>query len=131
MYDIVGSALQAGAVGVLCIIGAGLLITVLEQLRERRRLLSALDAFGTPRRTLGRSVLWQTAVPVVLGLALAVGCGLGLGLLLLHLVSKPVLPDWSGIAALTGAAGAVILAVTALSLPLLWRLMRPDGLRTE
>ncbi|MER7652365.1 MULTISPECIES: FtsX-like permease family protein [Streptomyces] len=131
VYDIVGSALQAGAVGVLCIIGAGLLITVLEQLRERRRLLSALDAFGTPRRTLGRSVLWQTAVPVVLGLALAVGCGLGLGLLLLHLVSKPVLPDWSGIAALTGAAGAVILAVTALSLPLLWRLMRPDGLRTE
>ncbi|KOT91212.1 integral membrane protein [Streptomyces sp. NRRL F-5755] len=131
VYDIVGSALQAGAVGVLCIIGAGLLITVLEQLRERRRLLSTLDAFGTPRRTLGRSVLWQTAVPVVLGLALAVGCGLGLGLLLLHLVSKPVLPDWPGIAALTGTAGAVILAVTALSLPLLWRLMRPDGLRTE
>ncbi|WP_030671935.1 FtsX-like permease family protein [Streptomyces rimosus] len=131
VYDTVSSALQAGAVGVLCVIGAGLLISVLEQLRERRRLLSALDAFGTPRGTLGRSVLWQTAVPVVLGLALAVGCGLGLGLLLLHLVGKPVLPDWFGIAALTGSAGAVILAVTALSLPLLWRLMRPDGLRTE
>ncbi|KAA6214249.1 ABC transporter permease [Streptomyces albofaciens JCM 4342] len=131
VYDIVGSALQSGAVGVLCLIGAGLLISVLEQLRERRRLLSALDAFGTPRRTLGRSVLWQTAVPVVLGLALAVGCGLGLGLVLLHLVGKPALPDWPGIAALTGTAGAVILAVTALSLPPLWRMMRPDGLRTE
>ncbi|MFH8406932.1 ABC transporter permease [Streptomyces sp. NPDC018019] len=131
VYDIVGSALQVGAVAVLCLIGAGLLISVLEQLRERSRLLSALDAFGTPRRTLGRSVLWQAAIPVVLGLALAVGCGLGLGLLLLHLVNKPVLPDWPAIAALTGTAGAVILAVTALSLPLLWRLMRPDGLRAE
>ncbi|WP_307805747.1 FtsX-like permease family protein [Streptomyces chrestomyceticus] len=131
LFDIVRAALQAGAVAVLCLIGAGLLISVLEQLRERRLLLSALDAIGTPRRTLGRSVLWQTAVPVVLGLALAVGCGLGVGLLLLHLVGKPVLPDWAGIAVLTGTAGAVILAVTALSLPLLWRLMRPDGLRTE
>ncbi|MFK8848837.1 FtsX-like permease family protein [Streptomyces sp. Ac-502] len=131
LYDIVRAALQAGAVGVLCLIGAGLLISVLEQLRERRLLLSALDAFGTPRRTLGRSVLWQTAIPVVLGLALAVGCGLSVGLLLLHLVHKPMLPDWPGIAALAGTAGAVVLAVTALSLPLLWRLMRPDGLRTE
>ncbi|WP_030020696.1 FtsX-like permease family protein [Streptomyces monomycini] len=131
LYDIVRAALQAGAVGVLCLIGAGLLISVLEQLRERRLLLSALDAFGTPRRTLGRSVLWQTAIPVVLGLALAVGCGLSAGLLLLHLVHKPMLPDWPGIAALAGTAGAVVLTVTALSLPLLWRLMRPDGLRTE
>ncbi|MFH8349202.1 ABC transporter permease [Streptomyces sp. NPDC018045] len=131
LFDLVSSALQVGAMAVLCLIGAGLLISVLEQLRERRRLLSALDAFGTPRRTLGRSVLWQAAIPVVLGLALAVGCGLGVGLLLLRLVNKPVLPDWAGIAVLTGTAGAVILAVTALSLPLLWRLMRPDGLRTE
>ncbi|MFI0261554.1 FtsX-like permease family protein [Streptomyces sp. NPDC017056] len=131
LYDMVRSALQAGAVAVLCLIGGGLLISALEQLRDRRRLLSVLDAHGTPRGTLGRSVLWQTAVPVVLGLALAVGCGLGLGLLLLHLVDRPVLPDWTGIAVLTGTAGAVILAVTALSLPLLWRLMRPEGLRTE
>ncbi|MEU7148304.1 FtsX-like permease family protein [Streptomyces sp. NPDC045470] len=131
LYDIVRAALQAGAMAVLCLIGAGLLISVLEQLRERRLLLSALDAFGTPRRTLGRSVLWQAAIPVVLGLALAVGCGLAAGLLLVHLVGKPMLPDWPGIAVLTGTAGAVILAVTALSLPLLWRLMRPDGLRTE
>ncbi|MFH9421412.1 FtsX-like permease family protein [Streptomyces sp. NPDC017529] len=131
LYDMVRSALQAGAVAVLCLIGGGLLLSALEQLRDRGRLLSVLDAHGTPRGTLGRSVLWQTAVPVVLGLALAVGCGLGLGVLLLHLVNRPVLPDWTGIAVLTGTAGAVILAVTALSLPLLWRLMRPEGLRTE
>ncbi len=32
---------------------------------------------------------------------------------------------------MAGAGGALIVLVTLLSLPLLWRLMRPDGLRTE
>ena len=35
------------------------------------------------------------------------------------------------IVALTGAAAAVVLVVTALSMPVLLRAMRPDGLRTE
>ncbi|MEV0370433.1 FtsX-like permease family protein [Streptomyces sp. NPDC050636] len=124
-------ALTAGAVAVLLLIGAGLLITTLEQLRERARLLSALDALGTPRAVLGLSVLWQTAIPVILGLALAVACGLGLGTLLLHMVDSLLQPDWPAILTLTGTAAGVILGVTALSLPLLWRLMRPEGLRTE
>ncbi|WP_148588408.1 FtsX-like permease family protein [Streptomyces sp. WAC01526] len=123
--------LTAGAAAVLLLIGCGLLITALEQLRERARMLSALEALGTPRAVLGRSVLWQTAVPVALGLALAVGCGVSLGALLLHMVDRPLRLDWSGILTLSGTAAAVILGVTALSLPLLWRLMRPDGLRTE
>ncbi|AZS73897.1 hypothetical protein DDE74_25785 [Streptomyces lydicus] len=95
------------------------------------RILAALAALGTPRAVLGRSVLWQTAVPVALGLALAVGCGLSLGALLLHMIDRPLRLDWWGILTLSGTAAAVILGVTALSLPLLWRLMRPDGLRTE
>ncbi|WP_414505271.1 FtsX-like permease family protein [Streptomyces sp. NEAU-L66] len=123
--------LTAGAAAVLLLIGCGLLITALEQLREGARMLSALEALGTPRAVLGRSVLWQTAVPVALGLALAVGCGVSLGALLLHMVDRPLRLDWSGILTLSGTAAAVILGVTALSLPLLWRLMRPDGLRTE
>ncbi|MGW9171575.1 FtsX-like permease family protein [Streptomyces decoyicus] len=123
--------LTACAAAVLLLIGCGLLITALEQLRDRARALSALDALGTPRAVLGRSVLWQTAVPVVLGLALALGCGLALGSLLLHMANFPLQADWWGILVLTGTAAAVVLGVTALSLPLLWRLMRPDGLRAE
>ncbi|MFF8783982.1 FtsX-like permease family protein [Streptomyces sp. NPDC015125] len=123
--------LTACAAAVLLLIGCGLLITALEQLRDRARALSALDALGTPRAVLGRSVLWQTAVPVVLGLALALGCGLTLGSLLLHMVGRPWQADWWGILTLTGTAAAVVLGVTVLSLPLLWRLMRPDGLRAE
>ncbi|MFC9236836.1 FtsX-like permease family protein [Streptomyces decoyicus] len=123
--------LTACAAAVLLLIGCGLLITALEQLRDRARALSALDALGTPRAVLGRSVLWQTAVPVVLGLALALGCGLALGSLLLHMANFPLQADWWGILVLTGTAAAVVLGVTVLSLPLLWRLMRPDGLRAE
>ncbi|MFG2208865.1 FtsX-like permease family protein [Streptomyces sp. NPDC048638] len=131
VLDITRRALTAGAVAVLLLIGCGLLITTLEQLHERSRLLSALHALGTPRAVLGRSILWQTALPVAVGLGLAVACGLPLGLLFLHMVGRPPEPEWWDILTLTGTAGTVILGVTALSLPLLWRLMRPAGLRTE
>ncbi|WP_329127714.1 FtsX-like permease family protein [Streptomyces caniferus] len=131
LVDATRRGLTACAAAVLLLIGCGLLISALEQLRERARTLSALDALGTPRAVLGRSVLWQTAVPVALGLALALGCGLGLGSLLLHMARRPLRADWWGILTLTGTGAAVVLGVTALSLPLLWRLMRPDGLRTE
>ncbi|MGW7576401.1 FtsX-like permease family protein [Streptomyces sp. NPDC054765] len=129
--DVARQGLTACAAAVLLLTGCGLLITALEQLRDRARALSALEALGTPRAVLGRSVLWQTAVPVALGLALALGCGLALGSLLLHMVNRPLRADWWGLVILTGTAAAVVLGVTALSLPLLWRLMRPDGLRTE
>ena len=92
---------------------------------------AVLAAFGTPRTTLAWSVVWQTAVPVVLGLALAVAGGTGLGVVLQRMVGAPVSFDWAGTAALAAAGGALILAVTACSLPALWRMMRPEGLRSE
>ncbi len=127
----VRKGLYIGAAAVLMLIGASLLVSMLEQLRERRKLLSALVAFGTRRSTLSWSVLWQTAVPVALGLALAAGVGLGLGSVLLRMVGRPVTVDWIPVASMVGIGAGVVLLVTALSLPPLWRLMRPDGLRTE
>jgi hypothetical protein len=124
-------AVLAGAMATLALVGASLLVSLLEQVRERRRLLAVLAAFGTRRATLGWSVLYQAAVPVALGLLLAVAAGAGLGALLLAVVDAPMAIDWGAVAALAGAGGAVVLAVTALSLPPLWRVMRPDGLRTE
>jgi hypothetical protein len=50
---------------------------------------------------------------------------------LLAMVNEPVGFSWGSIAGMVAAGAGVVLAVTALSLPLLWRLMRPDGLRTE
>ncbi|MFJ5028630.1 FtsX-like permease family protein [Streptomyces sp. NPDC088560] len=121
----------AGAICVLALIGASLLVSQLEQLRERRKLLSSLVAFGTRRRTLSLSVLWQTAIPIALGLLLASAVGLTLGAVLLKMVGSPVGVDWPSVLGLTGAGAAVVLAVTALSLPPLVRMMRPEGLRTE
>ncbi|MEU7993881.1 ABC transporter permease [Micromonospora sp. NPDC049060] len=123
--------LYAGAVVTLLLIGASMLVGVLEQLRERRRLLAMLVAVGTRRSTLSWSVLWQSAVPVVIGLALAVVFGLALGAVLLRMVQTPVTVAWPALGISTGLGAAVVLLVTGLSLPVLWRLTRPDGIRTE
>ncbi|MEU9187842.1 FtsX-like permease family protein [Streptomyces sp. NPDC048484] len=130
-FDSIRTGLFVGAAGVLGLIGASLLVSQLEQLRERRKLLSALVAFGTRRRTLSLSVLWQTAIPVALGLALASVVGITLGAVLLKMTNTAVTVDWLSVLAMTGIGAGVVLVVTALSVPPLLRLMRPDGLRTE
>ncbi|MEW2394592.1 ABC transporter permease [Streptomyces sp. NPDC046862] len=130
-YDSIRTGLFVGASCVLMLIGASLLVSQLEQLRERRKLLSALVAFGTRRRTLGLSVLWQSAIPIALGLVLASVVGLALGVVLLKMTAVPVTVDWASVLSMTGIGAAVVLVVTVLSLPPLLRLMRPEGLRTE
>ncbi|MFC8591716.1 ABC transporter permease [Streptomyces atroolivaceus] len=129
-YESVQTGLRVGAVATLLLIASSMLISQLEQLRERKRLLSVLVAFGTRRVTLGWSVLWQTAVPVVISLLIATAGGLGLGAVMTWMLAKTVTRWWLFLP-LAGAGGALVVAVTLLSLPLLWRLMRPDGLRTE
>ncbi|MFJ8755161.1 ABC transporter permease [Streptomyces sp. NPDC102441] len=129
-YASVQTGLRLGAAATLMLIAASMLVSQLEQLRERKRLLSVLVAFGTRRVTLGWSVLWQTAVPVVVGLLVATAGGLGLGVVMTWMLDKTVTKWWLFLP-MAGAGGALIVAVTVLSLPLLWRLMRPDGLRTE
>ncbi|QNS04380.1 ABC transporter permease [Streptomyces xanthii] len=114
----------------ISLIAASMLVSQIEQLRERRRLLSVLVAYGTRRATLAWSVLWQTAIPVVLGMGLAVSGGLALGWLMLRMTGKPV-TDWLVFLPLVGVGAAAVLTVTLLSLPPLYRLMRPEGLRTE
>ncbi|MDJ1134631.1 FtsX-like permease family protein [Streptomyces iconiensis] len=126
----VGRAVFAGATGVMLLIGASMIVSMMEQLRERRRQLAVLVAFGTRRTTLGASVLWQSAVPVVLGLALASVFGLGLGWTLLRVIGRPV-SDWTVFLPMAGVGAGLIALVTLLSMPPLWRMMRPEGLRTE
>ncbi|MFE2478353.1 FtsX-like permease family protein [Streptomyces sp. NPDC059389] len=125
------TGLFVGATCVLVLIGASLLVSQLEQLRDRKKLLAALVAFGTKRSTLSLSVLWQTAVPIGLGLALATVVGLTLGTVLMRMATVPVRVDWGSVASMIGVGAGVAVTVTLLSLPPLLRLMRPDGLRTE
>jgi hypothetical protein len=130
-FAILRRAMFAGAAIVIGLIGLSLLLTALEQLRERRRLLAVLVAFGTRRSTLGWSLLWQSAVPVGLGLAVAVLTGLGLGTLLLGIVDAGFHVAWLDVIGMAAVGGAVVVLVTAASLPVLFRTMRPEGLRTE
>jgi hypothetical protein len=130
-FDALRRAMFVGAAIVICLIGCSLLLTALDQLRERRSLLAVLAAFGTRRSTLGWSVLWQSAVPVALGLAIAVLTGLTLGAVLLRIFDTAVHVGWLDVAGMAGVSAAVVLAVTAASLPVLWRTMRPEALRTE
>ncbi|MEU3305073.1 FtsX-like permease family protein [Streptomyces sp. NPDC006678] len=129
-YSSVRTGLFVGAAVTMLVVAASMFVSTVEQLRERKRLLSVLVAFGTPRATLSWSVLWQTAVPIVMGLALAITTGIGLGLALLRMIDKQV-TDWWAFLPVTGVGAGLILLVTALSLPPLWRMTRPDGLRTE
>jgi hypothetical protein len=130
-FDALRRGVVVGAAATMVLIGLSLAVGTIEQLRERRRLLAVLVAFGTRRSTLALSVLWQTAVPILLGLGLALGFGVGLGALLLRITRSPAGFDWVSVAELVGAGSAVALLATLVSLPALWRLMRPDGLRTE
>ncbi|NEB74389.1 ABC transporter permease [Streptomyces sp. SID14478] len=129
-YASIRSGVFTAAALTMALIAAAMLVSQIEQLRDRKRLLSILVAYGTRRTTLAWSVLWQTAIPVVLGMALAVTGGLGLGWLMLRLVGRPV-TDWLVFLPLAGVGAGAIAAVTLLSMPPLWRLMRANGLRTE
>jgi hypothetical protein len=123
--------LTAGAVAVLLVIGASLLVSVIEQLRERRRVLAVMAAFGTRGSTLAYSVLWQTALPVALGMVLAVALGAALGAVLMGIVGLPVGFDWGAVALLAGAGVGVVVAVTVLTLPILRHQISPEALRAE
>jgi hypothetical protein len=122
---------QACGVLLLLFIGASMLVNVAEQLRERRRLMAVLTAFGAPRRTLSASVLYQVAVPATIGLLLAVFTGSSLSATLLAATGAPVGLDWPAITGLAAAAAAMVLVITAASLPLLIRLTRTEELRSE
>ncbi|HEY3503896.1 MAG TPA: ABC transporter permease [Actinocatenispora sp.] len=130
-FGAIRTGLLLGSIAVLIVIGASLLVTVLEQVRARRRPLAVLAAFGTRRGTIGRSVLWQTAIPVVLGLGVALLVGAVLGGVLLRMSGQPMSFDWTGALGIAGAGAAVVLLVTALSLPAVGRMMRPEAMRTE
>jgi hypothetical protein len=123
--------LTAGAVAVLLVIGASLLVSVVEQLRERRRVLAVMSAFGTRASTLVWSVLWQTALPVLLGLMLAIGLGAALGAVLMKIAGLPIAFDWGSVVLLAGAGVAVVAAVTGLTLPILLKQIGPEALRAE
>ncbi|WP_326833881.1 FtsX-like permease family protein [Amycolatopsis rhabdoformis] len=130
-FATISTGLNAGSIFTLLLAGVSMLVLALEQVRERRRPLALLAAAGVPRSVLARSLLWQTAVPLVLAVLAAVAAGLGLAALVDRLLGTPVKVDWTTIGVLAGTGFALVLLVTALALPALRTAMRPDSIRTE
>ena len=131
MYAGIRRGLLIGTVLLLAVVGATLVVNAAEQLRERRRPLAVLAAFGVRRRTLGLSVLFQVAVPVAIGLVAAVLVGGGTALALQAGTGTPLGLDWASIALTAGGAAVVVLLATAAILPLLGRVTHPAGLHGE
>ncbi|KOX01922.1 hypothetical protein ADL02_01665 [Streptomyces sp. NRRL WC-3723] len=124
-------ALLAGVAVVLLLIATSMLIGAVEQLRDQKRVMAMLVAVGAPRRTLSGSVLWQTALPVAIGMLVAGVVGTALGGTLLHLVGRTAVFDWISMLAMTGIGAGAVLLVTVLTLPTLRQVTRAEAIRHE
>ncbi|HEY4018144.1 MAG TPA: FtsX-like permease family protein, partial [Pseudonocardiaceae bacterium] len=82
-FATIRTLLDGGSLFTLLLAGVSMLVLALEQVRERRRPLAVLAAAGVPRSVLARSLLWQTAVPVVLAVVVAICGGIGLSALVI------------------------------------------------
>ncbi|HET9141888.1 ABC transporter permease [Actinophytocola sp.] len=131
LFRTIRGALLGGALFTLLLAGVSMLVLALEQVRERRRPLAALAASGIPIGTLARSLLWQNAIPVLVGVVFAVGTGIGLTALVFRLLGQPVTLDWGNVALFSAAAAGLVLLVTLLTMPTLRSATRLAALRSE
>jgi len=130
-YVAIRTGLYAGSIFTLLLAGVSLLVLALEHIRERRRTLAMLTASGVPRGVLGRSLLWQVALPIVLGVVVALITGIGLAALVMRLSNESMAVDWAGVALLCAGAIALSLVVSAMTMPFLRNATRLTALRTE
>jgi ABC-type antimicrobial peptide transport system permease subunit len=130
-YVAIRTGLYAGSIFTLLLAGVSLLVLALEHIRERRRTLAMLTASGVPRGVLGRSLLWQVALPIVLGVVVALLTGIGLAALVMRLTEDPMVVDWAGVSLLCAGAIALSLLVSAMTMPFLRNATRLSALRTE
>jgi predicted lysophospholipase L1 biosynthesis ABC-type transport system permease subunit len=130
-YLSIRAGLLAASVFTLLLAGVSLLVLGLEQLRERRRTIAMLAATGVPLRVLARSVVWQNAIPLLLGIVTAVAAGIGVAALGARLAHGEVTVDWPAVGVLSAAAAALVLLVTVVTLPSLRGAARLASMRTE
>ncbi|HEY2060742.1 MAG TPA: FtsX-like permease family protein [Amycolatopsis sp.] len=130
-YLAIRAGLLAASVFTLLLAGVSLLVLGLEQLRERRRTIAMLAATGVPVRVLARSVVWQNAIPLLLGIVTAVVAGIGVAALGARLTRASVTVDWLAVGVLSAAAAVLVLLVTMVTLPSLRGAARLASMRTE
>ena len=116
----------------LPIAGCSLAASVAGGIAERKRPFSLLRLSGVPLRVLRRTVLLESAVPLLVVAAVAIGTGLlSAGLFLRAQMDYPLVPPGLGyyLIVLTGLAGSV--GIIAATLPFLARVTGPETARNE
>ncbi len=110
-------ALETITLFLFAVCGATLLVALVDWMMERRRALAVLSAVGVAGSVLRRSIIAQVGLPLATALALGVAGGVVVSLLLYTATEIPVVIPIQTLATVAVATGAVVLAVTGLSLP--------------
>lgn len=116
---------------VVIVAAAGLVMTTIEQVTDRHRSLVLAAAGGVPRMVLGQSLILGTAFPAALALVVADAVGLAIPLAMQALLTTPLHVSIAGLLGFTVVRLALVVAVTASALPAMYRLTKPETLRTE
>ncbi|SHE50754.1 FtsX-like permease family protein [Streptoalloteichus hindustanus] len=123
---------------VLLLAALSLVVAALDQVGERRRSLAVLTAVGVPRRAQAWAVLWQNAVLAAVAFVVAVPAGVVTGGLVLlasgGLAWKElgeITVSWASLGAAAVVVTALMLLVTALTLPAVRAAVHPTALRHE
>lgn len=120
-------------IGVTLIVSViSLVVSTYAGLLERRRSLLSLRLSGMKVSQLGRMVLVESVVPLVIMASLATGCGIGAGFVLMHSVSHSLDARFTAtyVVVLIGALIGAALAISAI-LPSLKKMTQLSVNRTE
>jgi hypothetical protein len=128
-------AVRIGIVLALLVGAASLAVTTADTVAERRRSLASLVALGTPLRVLRRTVLLQTAAPMLTNVVTTLAAGAVASACYLGVTDGSYQGPWSlpwGSWGLTTLAAVLaVLLATAATLPLVSAVGRPEALRAE
>ncbi|AGL19057.1 FtsX-like permease family protein [Actinoplanes sp. N902-109] len=130
-FAAVRTGLLIGTVVVLILMCLSLLLDAADRLRERRRLLGVLAAIGARPVTLVWSMVWQSLIPLLVGLTLAGLAGIVLGFALQRAEQLPLHLDAAAILVPVAVAAALAVLTTLVSLPAVRALMSTEELRHE
>jgi hypothetical protein len=115
---------------ILIVTSAGLLVSVVDSLAERKRPLAILSAVGVPVGVLRGAVTVQTAFPLIAGIVVGSAAGLLSSWMLLRALSEPVLLPVAATLRIAAVAIAVGLAASFAATPWLRSLRRPEYFRS-
>lgn len=128
-------AAMIGLAVVVLVGGLSLAVTTADSQRERRSAHAALAAMGAPVRVLRRTVLLQTATPLLLTVAVAVAVSAAASELYLSIGSSDDAPasalPWADYGLIAASAVVASLLATWAALPFVKGAAHPDALRTE